>query len=456
MRAAARERRRPMDGRSSLGSFRDCEVDARQLDARGDPELAIDVAQVEVDRARAEEELARDVAVGAPLGDELGDLHLLRGELVERARIAPARASRRWRAARCGRARPTARAPSASKRSSAARRWVRAWARRRARRRNSPKASSVRARSNGRAGARRAASSAAAKRRSASSGSVGEQRAAVQGHGLRPTARRLLSAHGSKASSHARAASVSPARTAASMRSSASQSIARRRGQRARVRQRGLRAPEPELEHRRAPRWRSDADVDQAARGRELEALGGERAAALLLAAHGGEQRLDRDQVGADLVLARAAGELEPLGQARGGRRPVAVPEVAERHPRQRLGEQRDHAVLARPRGDAPVQLEHGAVVAQEEAHRADEAEPIGQAVGRRVRRPAPASCGSARAAASKSRVKCARRPAQARAQEAVAPACRRPRGAPRCARCATTASPSRAKAAPQLARLSR
>jgi hypothetical protein len=59
------------------------------LDARGDPELAEDVAEVEVDRPRAEEQLRRDLAVGPPFGDEAGDLDLLRGELVERVRVAP-------------------------------------------------------------------------------------------------------------------------------------------------------------------------------------------------------------------------------------------------------------------------------------------------------------------------------------------------------------------------------
>ena len=168
------------------------------------------------------------------------------------------------------------------------------------------------------------------------------------------------------------------------MRSSASQSIPAVAG-RARAWARAASRPaQAQLEHGERPRG-ADADVDQAPGGRELEALGGQRAAALLLAAHGGEQRLDRDQVGGDLVLARAAGELEPFGQAGGGRRPVAVPEVAQRHPRQRLGEQADHPGLAGARRDAAVQLEHGAVVAQEEADRADEAEPIGQTVRRRI-----------------------------------------------------------------------
>ena len=109
------------------------------------------------------------------------------------------------------------------------------------------------------------------------------------------------------------------------MRSSASQSIPAVGGQGTRVGESGLGAAQAQLEHGERPGG-ADADVDQAPGGRELEALGRQRAAAVLLAARGGEQRLDRDQVGGDLVLARAAGELEPLGQAGGGRRPVARP----------------------------------------------------------------------------------------------------------------------------------
>ena len=150
------------------------------------------------------------------------------------------------------------------------------------------------------------------------------------------------------------------------------------------MREGGLRPPQAQLEHGERPGGR-DADVDEALRGRELEALGGQRAAAVLLAAPGGEQRLDRDQVGRDLVLARAAGEPEPLRQAGGGRRPVARPEVAQCHPRQRLGEQADHPGFAGARRDAAMQLEHRTVIAQEEADRADEAEPIGEAVRGRL-----------------------------------------------------------------------
>src|SRR3954451_10269676 len=50
------------------------QVHPRELDARRDAELAEDVAQVEVDRARAQEELPGDVAIRPALGDELRDV----------------------------------------------------------------------------------------------------------------------------------------------------------------------------------------------------------------------------------------------------------------------------------------------------------------------------------------------------------------------------------------------
>ena len=46
---------------------------------------------MEVDRARAEEELRGDLPVREALRDEAGDLELLRGQLVARARVALAR-----------------------------------------------------------------------------------------------------------------------------------------------------------------------------------------------------------------------------------------------------------------------------------------------------------------------------------------------------------------------------
>src|SRR5262249_16643337 len=54
--------------------------DARELDPRADVELAVDVAQVRLDGARAEDELVGDLAVRSPGGDERGDLALAGGE----------------------------------------------------------------------------------------------------------------------------------------------------------------------------------------------------------------------------------------------------------------------------------------------------------------------------------------------------------------------------------------
>src|SRR3954454_19485036 len=65
------------------------ELDRRQLDARGDAELGVDLAQVVLDRPPAEEQPRGDLRVAqAVVDDELGDLELLRGEVVERARVA--------------------------------------------------------------------------------------------------------------------------------------------------------------------------------------------------------------------------------------------------------------------------------------------------------------------------------------------------------------------------------
>jgi hypothetical protein len=55
-----------------------------------DAELSEDVAEVEVDGAGAEEELLGDLMLGQSLRDEAGDLELLAGELVDRARVASA------------------------------------------------------------------------------------------------------------------------------------------------------------------------------------------------------------------------------------------------------------------------------------------------------------------------------------------------------------------------------
>src|SRR4051795_667833 len=68
------------------------ELDGRQLGARGDAELRVDLAQVVLDRPPAEEQPRGDLRVAQPVLDhELGDLQLLGGEVVERAGVALAR-----------------------------------------------------------------------------------------------------------------------------------------------------------------------------------------------------------------------------------------------------------------------------------------------------------------------------------------------------------------------------
>src|SRR4051812_49866918 len=62
-----------------------------QLGARPDPELREHAVQVRADRAMREVEPLPDLAVGEPVGRELGDLQLLGGELVARlGHAAPA------------------------------------------------------------------------------------------------------------------------------------------------------------------------------------------------------------------------------------------------------------------------------------------------------------------------------------------------------------------------------
>ncbi len=59
-------------------------VASAELFARTDPELREHLAQVPLDRARADEKLCADLGVRASLGGEPCDLRLLRGEAVAR------------------------------------------------------------------------------------------------------------------------------------------------------------------------------------------------------------------------------------------------------------------------------------------------------------------------------------------------------------------------------------
>ncbi len=72
-------------------------------------ELAVDRAEVVLDRLAAEEEGGADLAVGAALGDEQGDLQLVRGQLIDRGGAAVGRRGRRWRSAPSAPAPPSAR-----------------------------------------------------------------------------------------------------------------------------------------------------------------------------------------------------------------------------------------------------------------------------------------------------------------------------------------------------------
>src|SRR5690242_20706715 len=60
-----------------------------ELGARGDPELREDLVQVGADRPMRQEQALADLAVREPLGGELGDLQLLRGQLVARLGCPP-------------------------------------------------------------------------------------------------------------------------------------------------------------------------------------------------------------------------------------------------------------------------------------------------------------------------------------------------------------------------------
>src|SRR5437016_14264068 len=63
----------------------------RELVARPDAELPIDVPQVVLDRLRAEEEFRGGLARRAAAGEEQRDLELLGRQVSERAGVAPPR-----------------------------------------------------------------------------------------------------------------------------------------------------------------------------------------------------------------------------------------------------------------------------------------------------------------------------------------------------------------------------
>ena len=78
-----------------------------ELLARVDVELQVDVAQVVLDRLRAEEQRGGGLPRGLAAGQQQRDLQLLRGQLVDRARVAPPQRLAGRRELGCGPARPT-------------------------------------------------------------------------------------------------------------------------------------------------------------------------------------------------------------------------------------------------------------------------------------------------------------------------------------------------------------
>src|SRR5262249_9119933 len=64
------------------GGSRPAGQDASKLDARGDAELGVDLAQVILDRFRADEQPRADLDVGQAFSGQLGDLGLLGGQLT--------------------------------------------------------------------------------------------------------------------------------------------------------------------------------------------------------------------------------------------------------------------------------------------------------------------------------------------------------------------------------------
>src|SRR4051794_19243165 len=71
-----------------VGAAGGCQRNA-ELSARGDPELREHLVQVGADRPMRQEQALADLAVRETLGGELGDLQLLRGQLIARLGCPP-------------------------------------------------------------------------------------------------------------------------------------------------------------------------------------------------------------------------------------------------------------------------------------------------------------------------------------------------------------------------------
>src|SRR5262249_35143376 len=106
--------------------------------ARADPELCEHLAQVPLDRARADEELRADLGVGHAVAGQARDVLLLMGELVARVVAATADLLAGGEELVAGARRPNASAPIDTNASCAARSCSRASTRRPARRSHSP------------------------------------------------------------------------------------------------------------------------------------------------------------------------------------------------------------------------------------------------------------------------------------------------------------------------------
>ena len=131
---------RPRDERPGLarpGSGQVAGKDAVELVARADVELGEDLAQVVLDRARADEQPGADLGVGEAVAGEPRDLAPPGRSARRGSRRCVCGRSRRWRAARAGRARRTPRCPS-REHLVAVRSCSRASTRRRSRRSHSP------------------------------------------------------------------------------------------------------------------------------------------------------------------------------------------------------------------------------------------------------------------------------------------------------------------------------